>query len=135
VSGPGEALKAALETVLRADAGVTAQLGVPLRIFPERSNQAGYPHASWGRAQVRDRGASGVLLLDYRQTLDIWLRDGVALDLVDAVRVALTGVKPELSGGWRLVSLSPAYADLFTTTHSRVRRGLVRVHALIARDD
>ncbi|WP_203294231.1 tail completion protein gp17 [Maricaulis parjimensis] len=135
MSGPGDALKTALETVLRSDAGVTAQLGVPLRIFPERSHQAGYPHASWGRAQVRDRGASGVLLLDYRQTLDIWLRDGVALDLVDAVRVALTGVKPELAAPWRLVSLAPAYADLFTTTHSRVRRGLVRVHALIARDD
>ena len=135
MSGPGEALKAALEGVLQAGAAVTAQLGTPLRIHPQRSSQAGYPHASWGRAQVRDRGASGVLLLDYRQTLDIWLRDGVALDLVDTVRVALTGVKPELGPGWRLVSLSPAYADLFTTTHTRVRRGLVRVHALIARDD
>ena len=135
MSAPEVQLRAALDALLRADDGVRAVLGDPVRLSDVRDTRAAWPHASWGRGEVSQGGADGVSLLDCRLNLDIWCRDNDPAPVLGAVRTALAGVAPELPPPWTLVSLNPVYSDVFTTTDRRVRRGLIRVRALLGRVD
>lgn len=135
MSAPDAQLRAALDAALRADAGVRAVLGDPVRLFEVRDSRAAWPHASWGRCETSQGGADGVSLLDCRLNLDIWCRDSDPAPVLAAMRTALAGVSPELPPPWTLVSLSPVYSDVFTTSDRRIRRGLIRLRALLGRVD
>jgi uncharacterized protein DUF3168 len=133
VSGVIEAVQAALAARLAATPAVTNALGDPLRLFEARNRRAAFPHASWGGSEVSERGADGARMLEIRLTLDIWQRDaspaallGVLSDSVAAAPV------PDLPAPWRLISLTPAYRDVFATPERRLKRGLLRVRALVA---
>lgn len=133
MSAPETELRAALETALRADPGVRAVLGDPLRLFEARDPRAPYPHASWGRAESRETGADGVRMIEHRLSLEIWCRDQDPMPLVGTVRAAIAAAEIGLPAPWTLVSLVPAYSDVFATRDRRLRRGLVRLRALMGR--
>ncbi|WP_338245611.1 DUF3168 domain-containing protein [Maricaulis maris] len=132
MSGVVEALRAALETGFAADPAVMARLGDPLRLYQSRAHRAAYPHASWSRVETVETGADGVRLLDVRLGLDVWQRDsdpGPVLDaLADAVIALAT---PDLPAPWHLVTLHPTYRDVFATRDRRLRRGVLRVRAVL----
>lgn len=131
MSAPERALRLALGAALAADAGVKAVLGDPVRLYARRSARAAFPHASWGRAQSVARGADGVDLIEHRLTLDVWCREEEPEAVIGALRAALAGMDIELPAPWVLVSLVPAYADVFATRDEQVRRGLVRLRAVM----
>jgi hypothetical protein len=133
VSGPETDLRAAVEAVLALDAGVTGLLGDPPRLSDTRDPRAAYPNASWGRAETLERGADGVSIAEHRLSLEIWCRNGDPAPIVAAIRAALFEADIDLPAPWTLISLMPAYCDVFTTRDLRVKRGLVRLKAVMGR--
>lgn len=133
MSAPDADLIAALTAAMLADDAVKAVLGDPVRLFDERSRSAAYPHASWGRSETLARDADDVTLIEHRLTLEIWCRDGDAHATTGQLREALRGLDPELPEPWTLVLLAPAYSDVFATRDRRVKRGLIRLRAVIGR--
>lgn len=135
MSAPESALRQSIEAALRADTGVRAVLGDPVRLYEIRSRMAAYPHASWGRAQTRIRDGDGAAMLEHRLTLDIWCRDDDAVAVTGQLRAALRELDISLPDGWALLSLIPVYTDVFATTDRRVTRGVIRLRALMGRAD
>ena len=133
VSAPEAELIAALTTAMAGDAAVMAVLGDPVRIFTERSRSAAYPHASWGRSETLARDADDVTLIEHRLTLEIWCRDSDAHAITGQLREALRGLDPDLPAPWTLVLLAPAYSDVFATRDRRVKRGIIRLRAVMGR--
>lgn len=134
-SAPETALREAIEAALRADAGVKAVLGDPVRLYASRSKDAAYPHASWGRAQTQARDGTGAALIEHRLNLDIWCRDDDASAVTGQMRAALRGLDISLPDGWALLSLVPVYTDVFATKERHVTRGIIRLRALMGRAD
>jgi hypothetical protein len=135
VSAPEAGLRAALEAALKADPAIRAVLGDPVRLSDTRDTRAVYPNASWGRGETVERGADGVTLLEHRLTLEVWCRDADPSPIVGALRMALSDLDIDLPEPWTLLSLLPAYSDVFTTRDRRVRRGLVRLKAVMGRSE
>ncbi len=132
MSGVIEALQTALADRLAVTPAATTALGDPLRLFEDRNRRAAFPHASWGVSTITEGGAEGVRLLDVRLTLDIWQRDASPAAVLGGVADAITGAPlPDLPAPWRLINLAPAYRDVFTTPERRLKRGLLRVKALV----
>lgn len=130
MSGVVEALRAALTAHFASDPAVMILLGDPIRLYDERSTRAAYPHASWGRIETVESGADGVRLLEVRLGLDVWSRDGQPGPVLDALSDIVTTAKlPDLPEPWRLISLTPAYRDVFSTRQRRLKRGLLRLRA------
>jgi hypothetical protein len=134
VTGPDAQVRAVLAAALMADASVQAVLGHPVRLYEARSTSAPYPHASWGRTETTSRDADGVQLIETRLSLDVWGRDEEVLEVTGAVRGALRAMDLDLPEPWTLVSLMPVYSDHFTTRIQRIRRGLIRLKAVMACD-
>ena len=133
MSAPDADLIAALTAAMAGDAAVMAVLGDPVRLFAERSRSAAYPHASWGRSETLARDADDVTLIEHRLTLEIWCRDSDAHAITGQLREALRGLDPELPDPWTLVLLAPAYSDVFATRDRRVKRGIIRLRAVMGR--
>ena len=135
MSAPEADLIAALSAAMLADGAVKAVLGDPVRLFSERSRAAAYPHASWGRSETLARDADEVTLIEHRLGLEIWCRDGDAHAITGQLRESLRGLDPVLPEPWTLVLLAPAYSDVFATRDRRVKRGLIRLRAVMGRTD
>ena len=133
MSAPDADLIAALTAAMAGDAAVMAVLGDPVRLFAERSRSAAYPHASWGRSETLARDADDVTLIEHRLTLEIWCRDSDAHAITGQLREALRGLDPDLPAPWTLVLLAPAYSDVFATRDRRVKRGIIRLRAVMGR--
>ena len=133
MSAPDADLIAVLTTAMLADAAVKAVLGDPVRLFSERSRATAYPHASWGRSETLARDADEVTLIEHRLTLEIWCRDGDPHAITGQLREALRGLDPVLPEPWTLVLLAPAYSDVFATRDRRVKRGIIRLRAVMGR--
>ena len=129
-----KALQTALQAMLAADPDVSDLLGSPLRLYAQRSRSAAYPNASWGRVERQDRSADQADLGEYRLTLDVWCRDQDPHDLVGLLRSVLRRADITLPAPWRVLSVMPVYSDVFQTTHSRLRRGVIRLRALVAEE-
>lgn len=126
------ALQQALVTVLAADPEVMAVLGDPVRIFADRPVNAAYPFASWGRVETVARHAEGASLTEMRLTLDVWCRDSDPSAVLGVLRQALRRADINLPEPVRLISLVPAYSDIFSTRNARLRRGIIRLRALVS---
>lgn len=134
MSGVIEALREALTAQFASDPAVMILLGDPIRLYDERSTRAAFPHASWGRIETHESGADGVRLLEVRLGLDVWYRDGEPGPVLDALADSVAAAAlPDLPGPWRLISLTPAYRDVFATRERRLKRGLLRVRAVMGR--
>ncbi|WP_417482985.1 DUF3168 domain-containing protein [Maricaulis sp.] len=131
MSAPDADLITALTTAMAGDSAVKAVLGDPVRLFAERSRSAAYPHASWGRSETLARDADDVALIEHRLSLEIWCRDGDPHAITGQLREALRGLDPELPEPWTLVLLAPAYSDVFATRDRRVKRGIIRLRAVM----
>ncbi|WP_417494666.1 DUF3168 domain-containing protein [Maricaulis sp.] len=131
MSAPEADLIAALSAAMLADGAVKAVLGDPVRLYAERSRSAAYPHASWGRSETLARDADDVALIEHRLSLEIWCRDGDPHAITGQLREALRGLDPVLPEPWTLVLLAPAYSDVFATRDRRVKRGLIRLRAVM----
>ncbi|WP_291844074.1 DUF3168 domain-containing protein [Maricaulis sp.] len=141
MSGVVEALQAALAAQFADTPQIALLLGDPLRLHASRDHRAAFPHASWGRAEISEKGGDGVRLAEVRLGLDVWYRDGdpgpVLEALADAVHALAADPdlpEPVLPDPWRLVTLTPVYRDVFTTPERRMKRGVLRVKAVAGRD-
>lgn len=125
-------LRTAIADGLAQDAAVRAALGDPVRLHVRRPRDAAYPHASWGRVESLNRDADGAALTELRLTLDVWCRDADPSRVLGVLRQALRRLDINLPEPVRLLSLVPAYTDIFQTRHPRIQRGLIRLRALVA---
>jgi len=132
VTSPVEALREALTAQFASDPAVMILLGDPIRLYDERSTRAAFPHASWGRIETHESGADDVRLLEVRLGLDVWYRDGDPGPVLDALADSVTAAAlPDLPEPWRLITLTPAYRDVFSTRERRLKRGLLRLRAVV----
>ncbi|WP_417487746.1 DUF3168 domain-containing protein [Maricaulis sp.] len=132
MTSPVEALREALTAQFASDPVVMILLGDPIRLYDERSTRAAFPHASWGRIETHESGADGVRLLEVRLGLDVWYRDGEPGPVLDALADSVTAAAlPDLPEPWRLITLTPAYRDVFATRERRLKRGLLRLRAVV----
>lgn len=137
MTSPVEALREALTAQFASDPAVMLLLGDPLRLYDERATRAAFPHASWGRIETQESGADGVRLLEVRLGLDVWYRDGAPGPVLDALADSVTAAAlpglpdPVLPEPWRLITLTPAYRDVFSTRERRLKRGLLRLRAVV----
>ncbi len=133
MSGPEAGLRAVIDAALKADPAIQAVLGDPVRLTARRGRRTPYPNASWGRIETVETGADGVSLLECRLSLDIWCRDADPAELLGPLRTALAGLDIALPEPWTLLSLLPAYSDVFATRDTDIRRGLIRLKAVMGR--
>lgn len=132
MTSPVEALREALTAQFASDPAVMILLGDPIRLYDERSTRAAFPHASWGRIETHESGADDVRLLEVRLGLDVWYRDGDPGPVLDALADSVTAAAlPDLPEPWRLITLTPAYRDVFSTRERRLKRGLLRLRAVV----
>lgn len=126
------AFQSGLLAHLRSDPGVTAQLEA--RIFDQPRSGVRYPFLYLGRVISEAADASEARLVDLRQTLLIRGRR----DDSETIKKALGAIRAALETG--SVTLEPpfaaihprlVYADLFSTSDSRIVQGLARVRTLI----
>lgn len=117
---------------LRADAGVVAILGE--RVFDQPRSGVRYPFFYLGRVESEGADASETRLIELRQTLLIRGRrddsDSIKQAL-GAIRAALDAAPLTLEPPYTAIHARIVYADLFSTSDSRVMQGLVRVRALL----
>jgi hypothetical protein len=131
------AFKAAVLARLAADEAVKAVLGDPARAFDAAPGGAAFPWLACGRSRTEPFDADGAGLADHRLTLLIRARaedrEGLRA-AVGAVREALHGANIE-GGGWRAVVCRAVYADAFESGNGRTAGGVVRLRALLERDE
>ncbi|WP_430431793.1 DUF3168 domain-containing protein [Oceanicaulis sp.] len=126
------AFQSGLLVHLRADAGVAAVLGE--RVFDQPRSGVRYPFLYLGRVVSEAADASETALVELRQTLLIRGRrdDAEAIkQALGAIRLALETAPLGLEPPHQAIHARVVYADLFSTTDSRVMQGLVRVRALV----
>jgi len=117
---------------LRADAGVAAVLGE--RVFDQPRSGVRYPFLYLGRVESDAADASETRLIELRQTLLIRGRrdDAEAIkQALGAIRMALDTASLTLDPPYAAIHARIVYADLFSTSDSRVVQGLARVRALL----
>lgn len=117
---------------LRTDAGVAAVLDA--RVFDLPRSGVRYPFLYLGRVESEAVDASETRLVELRQTLLIRGRrdDADAIkQALGAIRAALDTSPLTLEPPYKAIHARIVYADLFSTSDSRVMQGLVRVRALL----
>ena len=125
------AFQSGLLAHLKADAGVAAVLGE--RVFDLPRSGVRYPFLYLGRVESDAADASETSLIELRQTLLIRGRR----DDSDAIKQALGVIRKALDTPLALnpphtaIHARVVYADLFSTSDSRVMQGLARVRALL----
>lgn len=116
---------------LRGDAGVAAILGE--RVFDLPRSGVRYPFLYLGRVESDAADASQTSLTELRQTLLIRGRR----DDADTIKQAMGAIRTaldaplELDPSHKAVHAHLVYADLFSTSDTRIVQGLVRVRALL----
>ena len=132
---PDTRLRKAIADALAGHAEAQALFGHPLRLMERADRHSLYPYLSWGRAQLTDKSANGVDLVEARLDLQVWVREGDARALVGALRSILRRLDITPPVPWSLISLMPVYSDAFSTHRPGTRRGLIRLRALMAQDE
>ncbi len=131
MSAASQSIRDAVGTALAATPEARALFGNPLRLGDRPSRHLAFPYLSWGRAQTRDTSADGVDLLELRQDLLVWAQDGDAPALTGQLRGLLRRLTLEVAAPWYVISLIPVFTDTFNTNRSGVRRGLIRLRAVL----
>ena len=123
----------AVRSRLTADAGVSAGLGDPPRVYDRAPGGAAFPFLTLGRGETAPVDADAGLL-EHRLTLHAWGRRddrAVIRDILGAVRSALHEAELALIAPYRCVLCRVVYTDLFTGPDGRTLHGVMRVRALL----
>lgn len=129
---PEAAFLSGLLDHLRANVGVAVVLGE--RVFDLPRSGVRYPFLYLGRVESEAVDASETRLVEFRQTLLIRGRrdDAEAIkQALGAIREALDAAPLALEPPYQAIHARVVYADLFSTSDSRVMQGLARVRALV----
>jgi len=124
------ALQGAVIAALRADAAVAALTGG--RVWDEPPREPQHPYLVLSRAESRPWGGNGGEGAEHALTLTCVSRFGGAEEakaVVAAARACLHDARPAMDG-WRAVSLSVAYADVFRGADWRCVLGVLRLRAV-----
>nr|WP_281380600.1 DUF3168 domain-containing protein [Brevundimonas variabilis] len=116
---------------LRADAGVKACLGEPVRVWDQGPRQASYPHLLIERSESRPVPADGCGI-EHRLSLRVLSTVGGVPEVravVAAVRQALEEVRLS-EAGVRTVSLGVTFADVFPGPGLKPAVGIIQVRAV-----
>ncbi|WP_027068510.1 DUF3168 domain-containing protein [Euryhalocaulis caribicus] len=122
------AVQRALHEALSADAGVTALLGDPPRLWDRPPREAFFPFASYGGTRSEELPDG---LQAHRMTLFAWSRETgreEAASVIAAMRSALHHAALTLEDG-TLVSLRAVYSDVLKSD-GRTFQGVLRLRAV-----
>ncbi|MBO6797140.1 DUF3168 domain-containing protein [Maricaulis sp.] len=131
MSAASQIIREAISTALAASPEAQALFGDPLRLADRPSRHLAFPHLSWGRAQTSDKSADGVDLIELRQDLMVWEQEGDAPALTGQLRTLLRQLTINVAAPWCVISLVPVFTDTFNTNRLGVRRGLIRLRAVM----
>ncbi|GAM98861.1 genetransfer agent (GTA) ORFG08 [alpha proteobacterium U9-1i] len=126
------ALVAAVVSAVKADAGVRAILGDPVRIYDLPPPEPVFPYATLSRVESRSTDTSDGEALEHAMTLHVWSRYGgraEAIDAIAAVRNALHDA-PLSVAGRRLVFLFVQFTDVFRSGDTITTHGVLRLRAV-----
>ena len=132
MSDPGFALQKSVVAALRADAGITALLGSPARLYDDPPRDTAFPYVSIGPAQLADWDTASERGHLHRLHLDIWSRQGgrkEARAILAAIEAVLHDAALSLDGH-RLINLRFEFADIFRDEDGETMRGTVRYRAV-----
>jgi hypothetical protein len=122
---------AALMDALRANAGVKAALGDPVRIFDDRPAGAAFPHAVIELGVSRPADSAGVQALEQEIAIEVFSRragKSEALSALAAMREALHDADIEITG--RQVVLIQALSAQASRLDPQTIRGVLRLRVL-----
>jgi hypothetical protein len=128
------ALHASITALLQADPAVAARLGDPLRLADRPRPGLATPYAWWSGARSEEERAGAVRLLTHRVSLNVYSRQPggeEVREVLNAMREALVGARPDPGPGWRLVSFAPVLTDVLTLPEIGALRGLLRLRAVL----
>lgn len=131
MSAASQIIREAIGHALSASPEARALFGDPLRLADRPSRHLDFPYLSWGRAQSSDKSADGVDLIELRQDLMVWEQEGDAPALTGQLRTLLRQLTISVEAPWCVISLVPVFTDTFNTNRLGVRRGLIRLRAVM----
>lgn len=124
-----KACQDALDVVFKADAGVIATLGTPVRIYEAPVKMGAMPFAVWRRWETRNVDASGVATHEHVATLEVVSKQtgaNEARQAVAALAARANGQVPAAIGA-KIVLVLPVYTDVMRSTDGRTWLGIVRL--------
>jgi hypothetical protein len=124
-----KACQDALDAMFKADSGVIAALGNPVRIYDAPVKMAPLPFAVWRRWETRNVDTSGVPTHEHTATLEVVVRQTGANEAraaVAALAARASGAVPVASGA-RIVLVLPVYTDVLRGVDGRSWLGIVRL--------
>jgi Protein of unknown function (DUF3168) len=124
-----KACQDALDVMFKADAGVIAALGNPVRIYDSPVKMAAMPFAVWRRWETRNVDASGVPTHEHIATLEVVSKQTGASEArtaVAALAARANGAVPTASEA-KIVLILPVYTDVMRSADGRSWLGIVRL--------
>ena len=140
LAGAETALAGAVLGVLRADAGVQGQLGLPARVFDDETRGAMFPFVQLERHDVRPGDAVSPVRLEHQLQFAAASRDGGRLEakaVLGALRAAVEGADWQAVSppGQRIVLAMVTYSDAMRTRDRSAYRGILRVRVIVEVSD
>jgi hypothetical protein len=124
-----KACQDALDAAFKADSGVIAALGNPVRIYDAPVKMGAMPFALWRRWETRNVDASGGVTHEHVATLELVSKQtgaSEARQAVAALAVCANGPVP-VAVGAKIVLVLPVYSDVMRTSDGRSWLGIVRL--------
>jgi hypothetical protein len=124
-----KACQDALETAFKADAGVIAALGNPVRIYDAPAKMAAMPFAVWRRWESRIIDTSSAPTHEHIATLEVVSKQTGASEAraaVAALAARANGPVP-IATGAKIVLILPVYSDVMRSVDGRSWFGIVRL--------
>jgi Protein of unknown function (DUF3168) len=124
-----KACQDALDTAFKADAGVIAALGNPVRIYDAPVKMAALPFAVWRRFETRNIDASNVTTHEHIATLEVVCKQTGAIEArlaVAALAARAAGPVPSATGA-KIILVLPVYSDVMRATDGKSWLGIVRL--------
>jgi hypothetical protein len=124
-----KACQDALDGMFKADGGVIAALGNPVRIYDAPVRMAPLPFAVWRRWETRNVDTSGVPTQEHTATLEVVVKQTGAVDAraaVSALAARASGPVPVATSA-RIVLALPVYTDVMRSADGKAWLGIVRL--------
>jgi hypothetical protein len=124
-----KACQEALEAAFKADTGVIAALGNPVRIYDAPVKMAALPFAVWRRFETRTLDSSGGITHEHIATLEVVCKQSGA----NEARLAVAAIAARASGpvptavGAKIILVLPVYSDVMRAVDGKTWLGIVRL--------
>jgi Protein of unknown function (DUF3168) len=124
-----KACQDALDAAFKADAGVIAALGNPVRIYDAPVKMAALPFAVWRRFETRNIDASSATTHEHIATLEVVCKQTGASEAraaVDALANRAAGPVPSAVGA-KIILVLPVFSDVLRAADGKTWLGILRL--------